>query len=74
LEDDMAALLHKLEEVGILHEVDGAVHPVVGEYTIAEAEAAWNYLLVMEDNSNGTHNPNYTKALVGNSLESFPAE
>jgi hypothetical protein len=73
LEDKMASLLTILEEVGILHEDDG-VHPVLGEYTIVEAEAAWNYLLVMEDASKGTHNPAYTKALIDNSIEAFPTE
>lgn len=75
LEDDMATLLHELEAVGILHEDDmGEVHPVVGEYSIEDAEAAWNYLLIMEDNSKGTHNPGYVKALMNNSLEVYGAE
>jgi hypothetical protein len=62
---DMEELGHLLEEVGIVH--DG--HPVVGDYTITQAEAAWNYLLIMEDSSNGIHNPAYAKALIKNSIE-----
>jgi len=62
---EMEELAHLLEEVGIVH--DG--HPVVGTYTITQAEAAWNYLLVEEDASKGVHNPNYVKALIKNSIE-----
>jgi len=65
LADKMAELGQLLEEVGIVH--DG--HPVLGTYTIKEAQAAWNYLLVMEDASGGVHNPKYVKALIENSLE-----
>ncbi len=67
LADDMEALAILLEDVGIVHEG----HPVVGSYTLTQAEAAWNYLLIMEDSSNGVHNPAYAKALVKNSLEAL---
>lgn len=70
LEAGMLALGVKLEEIGIVH--DG--HPVVGTYKIEEAEAAWNYLLVMEDSSEGIHNPAYAKALVANSNEALSAD
>lgn len=70
LEAAMLALGVKLEEIGIVH--DG--HPVEGTYKIEEAEAAWNYLLIMEDASNGIHNPNYAKALVANSNEALSAD
>lgn len=74
LEADMEALLVLLEEVGIIHvDEEGASHPVVGTFTITEAEAAWNYLFVMEDASNGVHNPAYAKALIKNSLETLSA-
>ena len=73
LEEDMKSLLVLLEEAGILHEEDGEVHPVKGTYPITEAEAAWNYLLVMEDASKGTHNPKYARALIKNSLEALSA-
>ncbi len=70
LAEDMEALLVLLEEAHILHTDDyGAVHPVEGTYNITEAEAAWNYLLIMEDKSEGIHNPAYAKALVKNSIE-----
>ncbi len=67
LADDMESLSSLLENVGIVHEG----HPVLGTYTIKEAEAAWNYLLVMEDSSNGVHNPKYVKALIKNSIEAL---
>ena len=52
---------------GIIH--DG--HPQPGTYTITQAQAAWNYLTVVEDQSNGVHNPAYTKALIKNSIEAL---
>ena len=78
LADDMETLAALLEAVtgvdengdpvqGIIH--DG--HPNTGTFTITEAEAAWNYLLVMEDASGGIHNPNYVKALINNSIEAL---
>ena len=62
-----------IEVLGIIH--DG--HPNNGSFgqgatfTILEAEAAWNYLFLVEDKSNGVHNPNYAKALVRNSVEAL---
>lgn len=52
---------------GIVH--DG--HPAVGLFEIADADAAWNYLFLLEDSSNGVHNPEYAKALLQNSIESL---
>jgi hypothetical protein len=74
LQEDMEALLALLEEAHILHmDEAGEVHPVEGTYTILEAEAAWNYLFVYEDASNGVHNPDYAKALIKNSLDALSA-
>jgi len=67
LAEDMEALAVLLEDVGIVYEG----HPVEGNYTITQAEAAWNYLLIMEDSSEGVHNPGYAKALVKNSIEAL---
>lgn len=67
LTEDLETLAALLETVGIVH--DG--HPVKGTYTIKEAEAAWNYLFVMEDQSEGVHNPAYAKALIKNSIEAL---
>jgi hypothetical protein len=38
---------------------------------IKVAQAAWNYALLMEDRSNGVHNPGYAKALLKNSIEAL---
>ena len=62
---DMATLATLLETVGVVHDD----HPVPGMYTVEEAQAAWNYLLVLEDASNGIHNPKYAKALIAGSIE-----
>ena len=64
---DMATLAGLLETVGIVHED----HPVPGTYDILEAEAAWNYLFILEDASGGVHNPKYAKALIKNSIEAL---
>ena len=64
---DMATLAGLLETVGIVHED----HPVKGTFTIEEAQAAWNYLFILEDASGGIHNPNYAKALIKNSIEAL---
>jgi len=64
---DMEALAALLEAVGIVHEG----HPVEGTYTIEQASAAWNYLLIVEDSSNGIHNPAYSSALIKNSIENL---
>lgn len=38
---------------------------------VAHAQAIWNYKTVAEDNSNGIHNPDYTRALLKNSIEAL---
>ena len=67
LDSDMATLAGLLETIGVVHEG----HPVPGTYTIQESEAAWNYLLILEDGSKGVHNPPYAKALIKNSIEAL---
>jgi hypothetical protein len=48
------------------------LHPVVGDYTEAEAAALWNYTYIFtEDSSHGVHNPSYTKALLEYSIEAL---
>ena len=73
--EDMETLLAQLEDIGILHSevVDGhlEVHPIEGDWPLLEARAAWNYLLIYEDSSNGIHNPKYAKALIQNSIEAL---
>jgi len=67
LDADMATLAGLLDAIGIVE--DG--HPVPGNFTIQEAEAAWNYLFILEDGSKGVHNPKYAKALIKNSIEAL---
>ena len=67
VEEMMAELGALLEAEGILH--DG--HPVVGDYPTAVAHAAWDYLVVEEDQSHGVHNPGYTKTLLRNAIEAL---
>jgi hypothetical protein len=50
---------------------EGDASPVRGTFKIEEAEAAWNYILLMEDSSMGIHNPGYARALVQNSIEAL---
>lgn len=38
---------------------------------VAVAQAIWNYKTLAEDKSNGIHNPEYTRALLANSLEAL---
>jgi hypothetical protein len=42
-----------------------------GIFTTQEAQAAWNYKTLLEDQSNGTHNPGYSRALLTNSIEAL---
>ncbi|MEN8788910.1 MAG: hypothetical protein ABF293_03780 [Flavobacteriaceae bacterium] len=42
-----------------------------GIFSTAEAQAAWNYKTLLEDNSRGIHNPAYTRALLENSIEAL---
>ncbi len=57
-----------LEAKGLLH--DG--HPNPGTYPEAEAQAAWNWILIsLEDGSNGVHNSSFTKAMLEAALEAL---
>ncbi|MDX1829083.1 MAG: hypothetical protein R3342_06000 [Lutibacter sp.] len=76
LADDMTTLAGLLANVqgvdsngdpitGIV--IDGS--PVQGTFDISASEAAWNYLYILEDKSNGIHNPTYSKAIIKNAIE-----
>ena len=52
----------------------GAYSTTTGAFTsntvdLIVAQAAWNFALLKEDRSKGIHNPNYTKALLKNSIQ-----
>jgi len=42
-----------------------------GIFTVEEAQAAWNYKTLLEDQSRGIHNPGYSRALLKNSIEAL---
>ena len=75
LEEGMETLFALLEEKGVLEkDEEGEVGIVSGVYPTLTAEATWNYLLIVEDQSNGVHNPNYAKALIQNSIDALSAD
>jgi hypothetical protein len=45
-----------------------------GIFSDVAAMAAWNYKTALEDQSKGVHNPNYTKALLKNSIQALQNE
>jgi len=53
--------------IGIV--IDGS--PVRGLYDFVDAQAAWNYILIEEDKSEGVHNPAYVDALLPNSIDAL---
>jgi len=55
-------------QIGIVHFEDGEWHPLTGLFDLKDAEAAWNFLFIVEDKSKGIHNPNYAKSIIKNSL------
>lgn len=69
VEGKLAELEEALKAKGMLDE-EG--HSVAAEYPEAEAYALWNYIFIaQEDESEGVHNPAYTKALLEASLEAL---
>jgi len=65
---DLATLKQLLITAGSLTDTDEAVP---GIYSPQVAQATWNYITLIEDRSQGVHNPNYTKALLKNSIEAL---
>ncbi|MBT8273833.1 MAG: hypothetical protein KJO77_08505 [Bacteroidia bacterium] len=66
--DDMETLRALLEANNMFDE-DGYYNE--GTYSVDLAQAAWNYRTLLEDKSKGIHNPDYTKALIRNSIEAL---
>lgn len=67
---DLATLKGLLETKGFLDPTTGSLNTKTG-LTLKEGQAAWNYVLLVEDRSNGIHNPAYAKALLKNSIEAL---
>ncbi|MCF8299040.1 MAG: hypothetical protein K9J13_15940 [Saprospiraceae bacterium] len=68
--DDFEDRIHDvgvaLEAIHAVHydATDGAWHPLYASLTNAEFAAWWNFMVCLEDRSNGAHNPNYVDALL----------
>ena len=67
---DLATLKGLLESKGFLDPTSGSLVTKSG-LTLKEGQAAWNYVLLLEDRSKGVHNPTYAKALLKNSIEAL---
>ena len=57
--------------MGIIVDVPEENRSQTGIFTTAEAQAAWNYMTLLEDASQGVHNPGYARALLENSIEAL---
>ena len=64
VEERMAALEVKLEEIHAIHVEDGEVHPMYASITREEFQAFWNFMGIYEDKSMGIHNPDYTEQML----------
>lgn len=77
VQTDTEALLDTLRDLllaqGVIEWVvaDEAYEPVVGTYTMVQAQAFFNWIGLTEDRSLGVHNPGYVTALLENSIEAI---
>jgi formate-dependent nitrite reductase cytochrome c552 subunit len=67
------ALRDLLLDQGVIEWVaeDEAYEPIPGTYTQAQAQAFFNWIGLVEDRSNGVHNPAYVNALLTNTIEAI---
>ncbi|MEP1095578.1 MAG: hypothetical protein ABJG78_10735 [Cyclobacteriaceae bacterium] len=73
IEEGIAEIFELDPETGDIVSVlesDG-FHPVVGTHTMAQSQAFFNWVGLLEDRSFGAHNPAYTRALLTNSIEAI---
>ncbi|MGI9546635.1 MAG: hypothetical protein ACR2MM_05335 [Flavobacteriaceae bacterium] len=56
---------------GIIVDVPEEDRSQAGIFDTDEAQAAWNYMTLLEDGSQGIHNPAYVRALLNNSIEAL---
>lgn len=73
LHDEIAAKMTELSDLlvtqgAMTRRDDGSVSPANAEMSADLAKALWNYMVVYQDHSYGTHNPGYTRALLNNSI------
>jgi hypothetical protein len=52
-------------------DIESGYHPIVGEYSLVEVQAFFNWVGLAEDKSLGAHNPKYFEALLVNTLEAL---
>jgi len=76
VQTEIAADLVKLRDVlvakgVIIHNADDTYTPKVATVPMVHAQAAYNYYGLMDDRSEGVHNPVYVRALVLNTLEAL---
>jgi len=64
----MTVLQGELKTAGLLDDTD---HAVPGTYGIDSAGSLYNYLLIMDDRSNGIHSFPYVEKLLNNSINYF---
>jgi hypothetical protein len=62
----------KLEAAGIYNPAGTSGYAVKGDYTNKVAGAYWNFISIMEDKSEGVHNPKFVRTLLQNSINSLP--
>lgn len=68
-ETDFNTLHNELVNLGAITSSGSTVSGMTWSPEIAQA--IWNYRTLLEDKSNGVHNPEYAKALLTNSLEAL---
>jgi hypothetical protein len=66
VEAKIVTLRGLLVGIGILDATD---HSVPGTYPANEASALFNFLMVLEDRSNGVHNPAYVIDLLDDTID-----
>ncbi|HKK12324.1 MAG TPA: hypothetical protein VJ945_05805 [Flavobacteriaceae bacterium] len=60
-----------LDSTGTKYIIDATGHLQTGTYPVKVAQAAFNYLMLEEDKSEGIHNPEYAKDLAQNSIDAL---
>ena len=64
--DRIAAIADELESLHAIHydEEEGVYHPMYASITRDQFQAFWNFMIALEDRSDGAHNPTFVKALL----------
>ena len=76
VQTEIAADLVKLSDLLvakglIVKNTDGTFSPVSATVPMVQAQATFNYFGLMDDRSEGVHNPPYIRALLLNSIEAL---